>query len=427
MFFHFLIYKGTKMLGGEHQKERISERLQHLNNQPRKRGYIEGCHLRCTGTEGNASFSVKTLHGNWSEERRDCAYYDDHPVLGTEQEKTWQTTYKVMTNEGLQGRVEVSAPSQVKSQTSLVTIVDGRNRCFPGHQPEADPSYTDTVNNAFATTTRSSFDDPKNVRSNKADYVPPVLGGTPDAQARAVLLRLRHKLRQNNGTYAGLRRALQGADTGHDGQLNGRELQDGLGGYGIPMSPAEVKVLMKFFDKDGKGEVPIAAFVRGIRGTMSERRESLVKRAYKLLDANGDGVVRMDDIKRLYDVSHHPGVVAGTITADEALRKFLHEWDANGDDVIEEAEFLDAYSDISAEIDNDQVFELMMRNTWHISGGEGLCKNTSCRRVLVIHTNGRQTVEEIKNDLGIGAHDTEKMLANLAAQGITDVQRMELK
>jgi hypothetical protein len=73
----------------------------------------------------------------------------------------------------------------------------------------------------------------------------------------------------------------------------------------------------------------------------------------------------------------------------------------------------------------------MIRNAWHISGGEGWyvsihtyihacmqlttlflvkdilyidffplwmcrCANTSCRRVLVIHTDGRQTVEEIK-------------------------------
>lgn len=38
----------------------------------------------------------------------------------------------------------------------------------------------------------------------------------------------------------------------------------------------------------------------------------------------------------------------------------------------------------------------MIRNAWHISGGEGWCANSSCRRVLVTHTDGRQTVEEIK-------------------------------
>ena len=48
------------------------------------------------------------------------------------------------------------------------------------------------------------------------------------------------------------------------------------------------------------------------------------------------------------------------------------------------------------DIDNDDYFELMVRNAWHLSGGEGWSENTSCRRVLVTHTDGRQTVEEIK-------------------------------
>lgn len=38
----------------------------------------------------------------------------------------------------------------------------------------------------------------------------------------------------------------------------------------------------------------------------------------------------------------------------------------------------------------------MIRNAWHISGGEGWCENTTCRRVLVTHKDGTQTVEEIK-------------------------------
>ena len=55
----------------------------------------------------------------------------------------------------------------------------------------------------------------------------------------------------------------------------------------------------------------------------------------------------------------------------------------------------------------------MIRNAWHMSGGEGWCENTTCRRVLVTHEDGKQTVEEIKNDLGIAADDEEAMKANL--------------
>lgn len=59
-------------------------------------------------------------------------------------------------------------------------------------------------------------------------------------------------------------------------------------------------------------------------------------------------------------------------------------------------EFIEYYNNVSSSIDEDDYFELMIRNAWHISGGEGWCANSSCRRVLVVHTDGRTTVEEIK-------------------------------
>ena len=62
-------------------------------------------------------------------------------------------------------------------------------------------------------------------------------------------------------------------------------------------------------------------------------------------------------------------------------------------------EFLDYYRDMSAGIDRDDYFELMIRNAWHMSGGDGLAENTTCRRVLVTHSDRSQSVEEVKDDL----------------------------
>ena len=56
-----------------------------------------------------------------------------------------------------------------------------------------------------------------------------------------------------------------------------------------------------------------------------------------------------------------------------------------------------------------------------MSGGEGAAANTTNRRVLVTHRDGRQTVEEIKNDLGIRHDDIPAMMANLRAQGLDPV------
>ena len=60
------------------------------------------------------------------------------------------------------------------------------------------------------------------------------------------------------------------------------------------------------------------------------------------------------------------------------------------------------------------------------SGGEGWSANTTCKRVLVTHRDGRQTVEEIQNDFGIDCNDRQAVLDNLTKQGITDVTGIDL-
>ena len=60
----------------------------------------------------------------------------------------------------------------------------------------------------------------------------------------------------------------------------------------------------------------------------------------------------------------------------------------------------------------------MVRNAWHISGGTGQSANTTCRRVLVIHSNGQQTIEEIEDDLGVASTDTKAMIEFLESKGM---------
>jgi len=81
---------------------------------------------------------------------------------------------------------------------------------------------------------------------------------------------------------------------------------------------------------------------------------------------------------------------------------------------------------VSASVDDDDYFELMIRNAWHMSGGEGQCANTSCRRVLVTFTDGRQEVVEIENDLGLAADDMAGMRERLEAQGVTGITKISL-
>jgi hypothetical protein len=157
------------------------------------------------------------------------------------------------------------------------------------------------------------------------------------------------------------------------------------------------------------------------QGELNERRTQLVLAAFKVLDADSNNVIELSDIRAKYSAVEHPDVLAGRKTADEVLREFLDTFDGGEKDgKVHPNEFVRYYANISASIDDDDYFELMIRNAWHISGGEGWAANTTCRRVLVTHADGHQTVEEVKNDLGISAGNVEAIRANLQAQGIAD-------
>jgi Ca2+-binding EF-hand superfamily protein len=150
--------------------------------------------------------------------------------------------------------------------------------------------------------------------------------------------------------------------------------------------------------------------------------------AFNILDADGSGIIEVNDIQAKYNCDKHPDVISGYKTKDQIFREFLDTFDGGEKDgKVYPNEFLRYYANVSASIDDDDYFELMIRNAWHMSGGEGWSANTTCRRVLVTHADGRQTVEEVKNDLGIAANNVEAIRANLHAQGITDTQGIDTK
>jgi len=93
---------------------------------------------------------------------------------------------------------------------------------------------------------------------------------------------------------------------------------------------------------------------------------------------------------------------------------------------VSQEEFLDYYKDVSASIDTDDYFELMLRNAWHIPGGSGVTENTSNKRVLVTHYDGSQEIVMIKNDLGLDLKDMKAVRTRLREQGVSSVAEVKL-
>jgi len=250
-----------------------------------------------------------------------------------------------------------------------------------------------------------------------------------DAETRSVLERLRRAVAKRGGMNGirSMARVFRNMDDNGSKLLDFDELRVGVRELGVDLSDKDHSTLCNILDRSGDALVSFDEFLRAMRGKMNKRRVDLVRQAFDQFDRTGDGVVTVDDLKGTYDVSRLPDVRSGKISEDEALEDFLNQFDGGDKDgVIHFDEFLDYYRDISASVDSDDEFELIVRNAWHIAGGEGAAANTSNIRVLVVHRDGRQTVETVEHDLGISRSDLRRIREQLEDQGIHDIARIEL-
>lgn len=60
-----------------------------------------------------------------------------------------------------------------------------------------------------------------------------------------------------------------------------------------------------------------------------------------------------------------------------------------------------------------------------MSGGAGASANTTCKRFLVFHHDGSQSVEELKNDFGIDMKDLAVVQQRLEEQGVRDIKMVK--
>ena len=100
---------------------------------------------------------------------------------------------------------------------------------------------------------------------------------------------------------------------------------------------------------------------------MNDSRISWISQAYQKLDVNKDGLVKLDDIAKIYDGSKHPEIVSGSANPKDVFMQFMSLWDTQkADGIITFDEFCDYYKDVSASIDSDEYFGVMMKAAWKL-------------------------------------------------------------
>ena len=133
---------------------------------------------------------------------------------------------------------------------------------------------------------------------------------------------------------------------------------------------------------------------------MNDFRKGLATKAFRIMDKDGSGILEIDDIRQRYNAKMHPDVKAGKKTEDEILYEFIDTFEQHHSENAEDArdgsvtmgEWIEYYNNVSMSVDRDDYFELMIRNAWHLDGGEGQFENTTIRRELVTDADGTQRV-----------------------------------
>lgn len=207
----------------------------------------------------------------------------------------------------------------------------------------------------------------------------PAKGGSGGSGTEDLVERLRSKLASRGARgIIGLGKQFRIMDDNNSRSLDLYEFTKAMKDYMLGFSDSEIKGLYSYFDSDRSGSVDYDEFLRALRGPMNAFRKKLVAQAYNKLDKDRSGYIDINDIKGVYSAKTHPDVLNGKKTEEQILLEFLETFEThhscrnNGapDHIVTKDEFEEYYNNISASIDNDQYFELMMNNAWKINDGD---------------------------------------------------------
>jgi len=204
-------------------------------------------------------------------------------------------------------------------------------------------------------------------------------GLVANAKEGQVLEHIQQKIKARGARgLSGIQRKFKIADDNRSGALDKQEFKKAMHDFRVGLNDQQVGVAFGIFDRDGQGEISYDEFLRTIVGEMNQRRVAVAKKAFKIMDKDGSGILDLNDIRQNYNAKQHPDVKSGKKTEDEILGEFLdtfedHFCDMKGqadarDGKVNMNEWLEYYNNVSMSIDNDEYFDLMMNNAWNLDG-----------------------------------------------------------
>ncbi|CAD8140774.1 unnamed protein product [Paramecium pentaurelia] len=153
----------------------------------------------------------------------------------------------------------------------------------------------------------------------------------------------------------------------HKCRIDKDEFLIGLKQNGVILTKFQTDFLLNYLDRNRDGSIDVAEFLYLIRGSPNENRLEVIVQAFKKFDKDNLGFIVADDFKGIFNAKNHPKVTRGELTEDQAYIEFLQYFKkGNQSGHITLNEWKEYYAAVSADIESDENFIALIKETWRL-------------------------------------------------------------
>jgi Ca2+-binding EF-hand superfamily protein len=113
------------------------------------------------------------------------------------------------------------------------------------------------------------------------------------------------------------------------GKIDINDFFDGLQKYGIYLRKEEMKLLAKYFEKDGDSKVYYDDFLYAIRGKPNDERQAVIDLVFYKFDKNKTGSAEASELRKVFNCVKHPRYLMKDYTEDQVFYLYLQNFDNN--------------------------------------------------------------------------------------------------
>jgi Ca2+-binding EF-hand superfamily protein len=150
--------------------------------------------------------------------------------------------------------------------------------------------------------------------------------------------------------------------------IDHEDLKDAILKWGIPMDVKYLEIVLAAVDKSKKGVMNWKDFLNIVRGEVSSSRIDAILQAYNQIDQSTSGMITYDECVDHINTSH-PLCVQNGLTTIAAVDHMFTGMGVGGQSISKKAtllknDFIEYHLDMSACIDDDELFVSLMKECW---------------------------------------------------------------